>query len=232
MNCPECEALLQCRLDGDRIMDRAAVERHLFGCTLCRERHAAAALLLDEGLSALLRPVPPHPLWSAEVVSNLLADQRRRRWRRYRVTAVASAAALLLAVLTGWSALRWSQPVGPEPIQQAQSAEKQEGSSLNEMRPSLGETVTEAERAVKALTNRIADNTVGQMRTLLNVAAPAEVGPMPELPTMASIEQPLDPAARSLQETGRGVSTGLQTVAGSARRAFDFLLREMPPVAR
>jgi hypothetical protein len=70
------------------------------------------------------------------------------------------------------------------------------------------------------------------MRTLFTVSAPADVGPMPTMPTVATIEQPLDPATRSLQETGRGVSTGIQTVANSARRAFDFLLRELPPVAR
>jgi hypothetical protein len=55
---------------------------------------------------------------------------------------------------------------------------------------------------------------------------------MPTLPSVAAIEPPLDPAARSLQDTGRGVSTGIQTVANSARRAFSFLLREMPSVAR
>jgi hypothetical protein len=36
---------------------------------------------------------------------------------------------------------------------------------------------------------------------------------------------------RSLRDAGQGVSSGLEPVADSARRAFDMVLREIPTVA-
>jgi hypothetical protein len=229
MRCLDSEALLQGRLDGEALHDRAALDRHLAECALCRERHAAAARLLDEGLPALREG--PSPLWTTRVISALRIDDRHTRWRRYGLAALAAAACVLLAILTGWFWPRPAEPDGPGTDVHARQEEKSTQPSPPEKEPSLRATVAEAEEAVKSLSNRIADNTVEQVRTLLAASASAEVGPMPTLPTVASIEQPLDPAARSLQGTGRGVTTGLQTVANSARRAFDFLLSELPPVA-
>ena len=48
------------------------------------------------------------------------------------------------------------------------------------------------------------------------------------LPAVAELEQPLQPTARSLRESGRGVSVSLAAVTGSARRAVDYFLREIP----
>jgi hypothetical protein len=44
------------------------------------------------------------------------------------------------------------------------------------------------------------------------------------------LEQPFDPAAQSLRQTGQGVSESLQTVAQSARRAVSYFFRELPPL--
>jgi predicted anti-sigma-YlaC factor YlaD len=228
MNCPECEELLQRRLDGEPLADRVALDRHLTECTVCRERFAGAARIQEEWP---LRTERPSVEWTEQTVSSLLLDCRGRRRRRLGLTALATAAGILAAVLAGrfWAhTSRLSHPVDLR----AHHERHEQAVGLPAQEPSLQATVAEAERAVRSLTDRIADNTVGPVRTLIAVAAPAEVGPMPTLPTVAAIEQPLDPAARSLQETGRGVSTGIQTVASSARRAFDFLLREMPPVSR
>jgi hypothetical protein len=229
MRCPDSEDLLQHRLDGEMYGDRADLDRHLAECALCRERHAAAARLIDGGLPTL-REGPP-ALWTARMISALITEHRRRRWRRNTLTAVAVAAAVLLAIVTGWFWLRPTEQDRPQSDLQARQQDTRTPPAPPEKERSLRATVAEAEEAVKSLSNRIADNTVEQVRTLLAASASAEVGPMPTLPTVGSIEQPLDPAARSLQGTGRGVSTGLQTVANSARRAFDFLLSELPPVA-
>ena len=40
------------------------------------------------------------------------------------------------------------------------------------------------------------------------------------------MEPPIDPA--SLQEAGSGVTSSVQTVTNSARRAVDFFVREIP----
>jgi predicted anti-sigma-YlaC factor YlaD len=223
MRCPDSLALLQRRLDGEPVAGDTALDRHLAECPACRERHAAADRLLGEGLPAL-KIDPPTALWTGRVVATLLDDQRRLRRRTLLRAATAVAAALLLAVLAGWYATRPTPAPVPGPEQQARNQSDPEST------PSVGKTVAEAGSAVKSLTSRIADQTVEQVRTILAVSAPTEVGPMPTMPSVAAIEQPLDPAARSLQETGRGVSTGLQMVTNSARRAFDFFVRELPPV--
>jgi hypothetical protein len=40
--------------------------------------------------------------------------------------------------------------------------------------------------------------------------------------------QPLEAAAPSLRETGRGMTAGLEPVARSARRAVNLFLRDLP----
>jgi len=232
MRCPECEVLLQRRLDGEAVADGATLDKHLAECADCRERFYSATRLLEEALPALQRTGSPSVDWTDRTIAALLSDYRRRRWRFYRRTALATAAGVLLAILAGWYGTQVLQPHGPKQGVQARNELKPEGPSEKTAEPTLPQTVAEAEAAVKSLSNRIAENTVEQVRTLLAVSTTADMGPMPTLPTAAAIEEPLDPATRSLQETGRGVSTGLQTVANSARRAFDFLLRELPPVAR
>jgi hypothetical protein len=231
MKCPESESLLQRRLDGEAVADHTALESHLAECAECRDRFTAASRLVDEGLPALRRLESPGPTWTSQVIADLLADYRRRCLLAYRIRLLASAAALVAAVLGGWALLRNAIPGAPTQNVEARREPRVKPSPVPAVEPSLQSSVAEAEQAVKSLGNRIADNTVGPVWTLLAVSSPAEVGPMPSLPTVASIEEPLDPAARSLQETGRGVSAGIQSVTSSARRAFDFLLREMPAVS-
>jgi hypothetical protein len=232
MNCPDSEALIQRRLDGEVLANSADLERHLAECAECRERALAATQMFEIFLPVLRRPVPPPADWTAATVASLLDDHGRRRRHFYRRTALAAAAGVLLAVLAGGYVFQQSRSSVPEQVIQAHNPDVPPESKDKGGEPTLAQSVADAETAVKSLSNRIAEQTVEQMRTLVSVSAPSDVGPMPTLPTVATIEQPLDPATRSLQETGRGVSTGIQTVANSARRAFDFLLRELPPVAR
>src|SRR2546423_1857059 len=76
MNCPECQDLLQRRLDGAAPAPDAALERHLADCARCRERHQAARRLL-EGLQALPQPVPPAN-FAAAILLMLLAGYLNR----------------------------------------------------------------------------------------------------------------------------------------------------------
>jgi hypothetical protein len=232
MNCPDSEALIQRRLDGEVLPNSADLERHFAECAECRERALAASQMLEVVLPVLRRPTLPPADWTAATVADLLDDHIRRRRRFYRRAGLATAASLVLALLAGGYV--YQQWLSSVPAQDTRAHNPDAPAEIKDKggEPSLAQTVADAETAVKSLSNRIAEQTVDQMRTLVSVSAPSEVGPMPTLPTVATIEQPLDPATRSLQETGRGVSTGIQTVANSARRAFDFLLRELPPVAR
>jgi hypothetical protein len=85
--------------------------------------------------------------------------------------------------------------------------------------PSLQQRVEEAGEAMVHLTRRTADETMGQSRLLLpdlkqSFAASGQ-------PTTSSEAQPL----RDVQQ---GVSSGLEPVASSARRAVALFFREPP----
>src|SRR5262245_5989505 len=110
MNCLECQELLQRRLDGEPLQDRAELDRHLVACPECRERHAAAQVLAD-GLKLLPRAAPPEGLaqrLAARVLGDRAVRLRRRVWG-----GVALAASLLLAAMAGYL---WLVPGPPGPI--------------------------------------------------------------------------------------------------------------------
>jgi hypothetical protein len=87
---------------------------------------------------------------------------------------------------------------------------------------SLRESVDTAGDAFASLTTRTAGETVEQTRLLL----PVMVGPGLEPPGLPALEPP----TRNLNDAGRGVSAGLEPVSGSARRAVDVFLRDLPPM--
>jgi hypothetical protein len=94
--------------------------------------------------------------------------------------------------------------------------------------PSLRESVAEARSAVAALTDDLAARTRAQAALLWTAAVPPGADPMPALPGVRELEEPLEPAAQSVRESSQGVTASLQTVAGSARRAVSYFLRELP----
>jgi anti-sigma factor RsiW len=236
MNCSESHDLLQQRLDGEALADRAALERHLAQCPDCRTLHAAAGRL-EEGLRHISPPVPPPGLGTA-IVARALADRRARRRRRV-LGGMALAASLLLAVWVGYGAsgpegrfkerfdrmlvaVGWkkAEPTNdwkpPEPLPTPPLVVASSGQSL---RASMADVGT----AMVALTRRTADETVEQTRILTEVL-PAPMGvvfdavpPMPEQPLVTA-----------WQETSQRVASGFEPVATSARRALSMLLRERP----
>jgi hypothetical protein len=92
----------------------------------------------------------------------------------------------------------------------------------------LRESALEARSAVAALTEDLAAKTRTQARLLLSAAAPLDPLSVPSLPEVGGLEQPLEPAAQCVRESGHGVSASLETVAGSARRAFTYFLHQLP----
>jgi predicted anti-sigma-YlaC factor YlaD len=216
MNCPEAQAWLQRRLDGEAA-DGAGLEAHLAACPACREAHAAAQVLLD-GLRRRVVPVPPADL-AQRIVSAALVDRARRQTRRRLLygaglTAAGLAAAVLLAV---WMAPPRTPPAGGgADTVAAETAPPRKGMS------SPREQVSAAGLAVASLTRKAADETAVTTRLLLpDVALPPAREPDPQAPA------PVD-SARSLAEVKQGVSAGLEPVTTSARRAFSLFLRELP----
>jgi hypothetical protein len=223
MNCPDCLDRLQRQLDGAPPPDPAALHSHLTSCPACQGWFAAAQRL-TEGLRTLTVPPPPANL-TDRIVAEVLSRRRARlRTRRWLAVGTAVAAALLLTTLAG---LRWfhQEEAGP---QAPQPRARQETRPPEAVAPSLRESVAEARSAVAALTDDLAAKTTAQAKMLWNSAAPLNPGPMPPLPDMGDLEQPLEPAAQSLRASGQGVAASLQSVASSAQRAFSFFLRELP----
>jgi anti-sigma factor RsiW len=213
MNCTECQQRLQDRLDGAAGTDRSDLETHLAGCPFCRACHAAARRL-QEGLRRLPPPRTPAGL-TGRIVQRVLAERRaRRRRRRWMAMGVAVAATVALLLWRGMA------PTNLPPSDQGARVEPEDKSG-----GSLRESVTEASSAVVSLTRRTADETVGQGRVLLPVVSPS----IPEEITPPALKA-AEPPMRSLQVASEGISTGLEPVTSSARRALDLFLRDLPPM--
>jgi hypothetical protein len=216
MNCLQCQQLLQDRLDGLPPTDTAGMNRHLADCPRCRGERSAAGRL-EEGLRLLSPPMAPGRL-SDRIVSAVCDDQLRRRRVRRLVRLGLAVAASLLLVLTMADHRRLPPVSFPPPKPQGPVVGRPPG-------PSLRQSVAEASTAVVDLAGRTADQTVGQSRLLLPVVM------APPLETLPDPLAPMQTPMRSLREAGQGVSSGLEPVADSARRAFDMVLREIPTVA-
>jgi hypothetical protein len=209
MSCAEWDNALQERLDGGPASGRPGLEPHLATCPTCRERHAAARRL-EEGLRLLAPPSPPAGL-ADRIVGRVLAEHRARLHRRHQLlrAVAAVAAAVLLVCFTVPD-----RPAPPEWVPPV-AVERQPASV-----PSLRDSFAEASSAVVDLTRRTADETVGQGRLLV----PVVVATPPD-----AAGDPLPPV-HPLREAGQGVSTGLDPVTDSARRALDLFLRDIPPM--
>jgi len=209
---------MQQHLDGAELPDRAALEAHLAGCPDCREWFVAAQRLV-ESLRAL--PIPPEPADLADrVVKAVLAQRRRMRLRRWLAAGAAVAAAFLLAALIGFPG---PSSLGPEQKPQVNVKEDRPQEAEFPAAPSLGQSVADARSAVAALTGDLTARTKSQAQLLWTAGQPS-------LPAVEELEQPLEPVAQSLRESGRGVSVSLATVTGSARRAVSYFVRELPPL--
>jgi hypothetical protein len=215
MNCPECQDVLQRRLDGTVLVPDAALDQHLAQCPPCRERHAAARRLL-EGLRASPRRVPPAD-FARRVVAAALRDRQRRRSRLRRSLYLTAglAAAILLMLLAGY--VNHPNPGDGKP--DVGPVAKQDTP------PELKKDAAAPPTTLAAVTGRLADKTLEQAKVLLTAANPVEGLPVGEL---ANVAEPLEPAAEPLRQARQEAGEGLQAVARSARRAFDYFARDLP----
>ena len=71
--------------------------------------------------------------------------------------------------------------------------------------------MAQAGSAVASLTTRTADETVAKTKVLLPVVVDPSLGKV-------ELTSSVEPAARSLRETGESMTAGLEPVADSARR--------------
>lgn len=220
MNCSEFQHRLQQRLDGESPSSSGEFDRHLAGCTSCRELEAYACRL-TEILGAQAAPAASDRLRN-QIISLVLAQidsQRlaRRRWSRRVLAASAVAAGILLAAIMGYS--WWGPRQAPGVSSSSSLVKKDEKPALPQ--PSLN--IQEAGTALVALVNRTADETVGQSRILLPQGIPT-----PNFPATEAWQADLEPSSQAFRDAQDGVAVSFEPVTSSARRAVNLFLREVP----
>jgi hypothetical protein len=222
MNCLECQAWLQERLDGVDLPLTEAVEQHCATCASCREQQAAAWRLLD-GLQQLPRPgLPAH--FAQVMTARVLQDrrQRQRKMRRRVYVTMALAASVLLLLLAGYAwmprAPHGNDPDIP-PVAADKSKPKNQTPKQDDEHPHA--KTQETRNPIASLTERWVDTTRDHATVVL---AAANLDGMDMLPAMNDLP-PLDPDVR---EASQDVSQGVRVVTRNARRAFDFFARELP----
>jgi hypothetical protein len=211
-DCRAYQERLQQQLDGQPVGWPAALVEHLRDCPACAALQGAARRL-TAGLQKLTPPTPPPDL-AGQITARVLADDRSQktagRIQRLRwAVAALVAAAVLLALGLRFRATPTTPPA-PEVPDLAAAATP---------RP-LRDSMEEARTAVAALTNRTADAAVGETAFLLP--------PVPEPMLPESAAESLEPSLRPFREAGAEVSSGLEPVTDSARRALQLFLRDQP----
>ena len=218
MNCLECRQRIQRFLDGAPTpSDEDDFATHLIFCADCRDQYAAAQCLLDG-----LRIVPPcrPPAGLLERICRQVVEEQARATRFRRLLGSAVAASLLLMCWAVYTASRSGSIADTQAhLMRAPMPGAPTPSS------SLHRSIQEAGSAVVALTRRTADETMDHTKLLLPVSVPQA-----PLSDAGEFWQALKPPADSLWEIQEAMSTGLEPVAASARRAVGLFLREISPL--
>lgn len=217
MNCLECQALLQERLDGKPSLRTPELDQHLAQCADCRELFAAGRLLA-EGLAALPRPAPADGLATRIVAAALRDREVRQRRVRLRIYVTAALAASILVLLFSGYLLPPSGKKQETPIVKQDAAPPVDA-------PKLAARADDARQAVAQLTERVADQTREQAKLLLAMGNPLELAQIAAWPVLNELEEPLDPATRSLREATQTVA---EPMARTARGAWNYFVKELP----
>jgi hypothetical protein len=211
MTCHEFQELLQRRMDGEGSADSVELAAHLSACAECQALQGAARRF-EAGMRRLRQPMPSADLTN-RIVRQVLGYRRAARRSSLVRAATALAAVIVFALLVGMWA---NQRNNNEPTLQQNSFVQEQPEQATEPVATVGPSLRESMTGVAQLTIRSADET---MRNLL-----------PGTPANADGPSPLSSSVASLREAGNNVTTGLEPVADSAKRALDLFLREIPPV--
>ena len=206
MNCLEAMELLQRRLDGE-LIDSLSLDEHVAQCAPCREQFAGAQQLMTI-LKASSWPVPPGTL-TERIISEVLDDRRVRRAklvRRLWIT-TALAASILLFVAGSYVWMPGSK----------------KGQEVTNKQPGIDEGT---QKAIQNFADHLAGKARDNAQKLASVASPS-IGAF-AMPDWSKLDDPLEPAAKVLQQSGRELGEGVQIVAQTTRQALDFFVRELP----
>jgi hypothetical protein len=207
---------LQGVLDGDYHATALEADPHLVACAACRQRVAAARLLVSM-LAAPTESRPASPRL-ADRILDAVRDDRRARSRR-RVFAAAGGLAVAAAVaLVVW--LRWPADAGPD------VANRDPGIQQPAVAPAprpirIGDEFSKAGLALLDAPRAITDSTA---------AAPQVIAKVTDAFTRGVPAIDVESPRTALAEIPDMARAGLEPVTGAAQKAFARFVRDVGTV--
>lgn len=216
-DCLPTLARIQRALDGEMSADLLAADEHAESCRGCRERLAAARLLVM-GLTGVGSVAVPSWL-SGAIVAGIDADRRGRSRRRIvaAVGGLAAAAAIVIAIWAssdpGQGEMARQEPA-PAPVPSRPRVPEPRPIRVNDELAKASEAFRDSSRV---LTEPLE-------------STPAILGGLTDVlfkPATLTVSTDLEPAGQSLAEIPDAARAGLEPVTGSAQKALDRLLRDI-----
>lgn len=214
MTCRQWEQWIDERLEGHPTPDW---ERHATECASCADHLRGADRLLQ---ALQQQPAVSVPAGLNTRLLNAVQDdyhQRQQRvWRGWVRPVALLAAALLLAVgLRAWFPSSGEKPSPLRPLVKELPTPPSDSVPLRQ-------SMQRAGQAMASLTVRTAEEAVESTSTLLPMSGV-------ELPV---VQMPPTPPVEPIRLAGERVSSGLEPVTGSARRAMNLFWRDLPLARR
>lgn len=217
MNCRDYQEQLHAFLEGGVATPEGRA--HAGECPECRELYAAAQRLLV-GLKAQPALLPPAGL-PDRVLARWLEEQRRRRILR-PLSWLSAAAAVLMAGVGLWYVYQALRPDGRfEPVAEDREPQKV---SPRARTPDLRAELKQAGSATLGLTSYFVPEKLPSPPPLDATAREVGRSFSTNLPPVTqTVSEGLEPVLNT-------VSVGFEPVTTSAGRAWNLLLRDLPPI--
>jgi hypothetical protein len=223
---PACRATvdrLQLVLDGELGQAVLDADPHPAACAACRDRIAAARLML----SVLAVPPEPIPLPTGmtDAILTAVRSDRAARIRR-RTYAIAVAACVAFVVSVALLARLTSSP--PQPIVPVDPRVSDVANGRPEPAPEprpvrIGDELAKAGEALRGTSKPLTEPAAAAPELFAKLT---DVLSRPALPA-----EDFEPARRSLAELPEAARLGLEPVTGTAQKAFARLLHDVSGVS-
>jgi hypothetical protein len=223
--CDDVIALLQDGLDGVLPWEQAEARSlsHRQSCSLCRERWAAARLLLKVLQGSPVDSSRPSRATSVTlIVSQVRVDQRRQRIRRGLITAALGSAAALFVAVTLWNPLNPAASDTPTSTVGVREAESQPLARLTPQSAVVPPSAAPLPTTPLRLNATLAQAADTVLESVSDWAEPS----WPRWPdNLLATPQPESPPWGGLLLSS--VRTGLEPVKDTTQKALDCFLRDL-----
>jgi hypothetical protein len=220
-DCDRSMDRLQRLLDGELPVSAFDCDPHAASCQVCRERIAAARIVLGT-LASSMPATPPRGLSEAILAA---VDEDRFAQRRRRSFVVAGAAVIAIAasiLVTAWMANPGVQPEQPPGMANSPDVAKVLPQAPEPRPARLSEEFARVGQAIMDSSKPITEPVAGApaLLDILGESFALPAGPSPGF----------EPARDALAELPAAARTGLEPVTWTTQRAFARLMRDIGTV--